>query len=501
MKDEQRTEWVMGWLENRMSVEEAEAFDAELAKDADLAEECAILSELISCFHDLDKGVEPSAAFHQNLMAKLCLEQEQTERKLVNHRMGEAEESRKTEGEPVSTKKARKTMPKVISAFRQSAVFKRLPVIAGGMAACLLLFYFFGSGGLVGGSRKSDMQYSMSNTSGSAGSSSSNNWGGGTAPGASMSPAPQAPSVSSSITVNDEYGLSDSKSKYGYDGAEAYDRMEEAPSLEMAPGSTATAAPPATDGGNRAPGGGQVSGSQAPVEQKIIRTGNMRLEVERFDAAASAIKAAVASLGGYVTSESSYIIDGGERKTGSMQVKVPFDRYDALVGQAEAVGKVLDSSVRAEDVTAQYIDLKARIEVYGTKYQRLLALLEQSGELETVLSIEKELAVTNAELESLKGQMRYLLDKTDYSTLDISLTEKWIEAVEVRLTGFEGFVQSVTESFNLGTNGLIRSVGNLVIWFAGNLAGFALFAVLAVLCWFLWLRRWWKQRKEQKAYK
>ena len=244
---------------------------------------------------------------------------------------------------------------------------------------------------------------------------------------------------------------------------------------------------------------GQI-GEQKPVEQKIIRNGNINLEVDKYDGAVAAIKAMVATLGGYVTSENSYLIEvEPERKSGSLSIKIPFNNYESMVGQASTVGKVLQSSVWSEDVTAQYIDLSARINVYEIKYQRLLALLEKSGELETILAVENELANANAELESLKGQMRYLLNRTDYSTLDISITEKRVDLVQIRLTGFGGFAQRVGESFNYGTNALIRGLGDRVIWLAGNLAGFAFVAALILLVWILWLRRLLRKRKEKST--
>jgi len=244
-------------------------------------------------------------------------------------------------------------------------------------------------------------------------------------------------------------------------------------------------------------GGAPAQSNQAPSGQKIIRSGNIRMEVEHYGEAAASIKSLVNSLGGYVTSENSYVVDyadGRERRYGNISVKVPFDRYEQLFQQTQSLGKVMESGVWADDVTAQYVDLQARIAVFETKYQRLLALLQQSGELETILKIENELASTNADLESLKGQMRYLLSRTDYSTLDINLMEKPIETVEIRATGFAAFGERVGEAFVTGVNRVIRSIGNLIVWLARNIIGLIVFALILWLVWLLGYRRWRKRR-------
>ncbi|MCL1849103.1 MAG: DUF4349 domain-containing protein [Clostridiales bacterium] len=245
----------------------------------------------------------------------------------------------------------------------------------------------------------------------------------------------------------------------------------------------------------------QASAAQKPPVQKIIRTGYIGLEADSYDEAYAAIKALAGSLGGYVFYEETYIMgiyNGYERKGGSVQVKVPYDAFDELTEQLESLGKIHDSNIRAEDVTAQYIDIQARLGVYETKYQRLLALLTQSGELESILAVERELAYTSAELDSLKGQLRYLLDRTDYSTLNINLYEKSPEATEVRLTGFAGLAQRTREAFNLGVNSLIRTLGDAVVLLARNITGIAFLAILVFLLWILLIRKWLQRRRDAR---
>ena len=83
----QMIERITDRIEGRMDAEKASAFDLELTGNEKLAEEYALMDALLSSLGDLDADTAPSADFHQNLMAKLRLESEQTERKLVSQMM------------------------------------------------------------------------------------------------------------------------------------------------------------------------------------------------------------------------------------------------------------------------------------------------------------------------------------------------------------------------------------------------------------------------------
>ncbi|MCL2166956.1 MAG: DUF4349 domain-containing protein [Clostridiales bacterium] len=479
MKDEQRTERIMDWLEGRLSAEDSEAFATEREKDASLAEESALMSDLISSLRDLDADVLPSAAFHQSLMARLSLE-EDSERKPVND-MTEEQEGIRAAGLQDKRENEAKEVQRKGSGRKLLAFIGRRRGLLAVAACCLVVIVLFAGSGGMRSLQRSDFY-------------SANSGGGSTTSGMPSASTP-SPSVVAPAMPSPEMVLRD---EYGYDTGMAMNSAADTYRLEKEADLPMAEAAPVWEEAEEDINGMQDAGTGGAFEQKIIRTGYINLEVDSFDEALTAIKTMTEAQGGYVTSESSYIVDGRERKAGQIQVKVPYSRYDMLAGQAETLGKVLDSSSYAEDVTAQYIDLMARIGVYETKYTRLLALLEQSGELETILSIEKELAVTNAELESIKGQMRYLQSRTDYSTLDISLTEKMIESVVVRLTGFPGFVSDVKSAFNMGTNSMIRSISNLILWLVYHLATIVVIGLLFLICWTLWRRRRGKRGKAKK---
>lgn len=151
--------------------------------------------------------------------------------------------------------------------------------------------------------------------------------------------------------------------------------------------------------------------SDKPVskERLVIYTGSLALLVPAVEPSLEKFLARVDALGGYL----------GSRNENTVTVRVPAERFEALVDEVAGMGTVLSRRVQARDVTAQYRDLRIRIENAERSRQRLLALLERAEKMEDVLKIEAQLTRVTAELESMKGQLRLLADQIALSTLTV----------------------------------------------------------------------------------
>jgi hypothetical protein len=83
-----------------------------------------------------------------------------------------------------------------------------------------------------------------------------------------------------------------------------------------------------------------------------------------------------------------------------------------------------NKSIRINDVTAEYIDVEARMKVKKESEAHYLELLRQARSLEETLSIEAQLSELRTEIESAEGRLKFLKNQVDYSTLRISFTEQ-----------------------------------------------------------------------------
>jgi hypothetical protein len=178
-------------------------------------------------------------------------------------------------------------------------------------------------------------------------------------------------------------------------------------------------------------------------DRMIIYNGYVYLEATNIDEAVMKIRSLAERYGGYVASSNRYTYD--EEVRAEIVIRVPKDKFHAAIQEIESYGKVLNEGVTSEDITQQYIDLKARLSNLQHQEKRLLEILEIAKNVDEVLAIEKELERVRGEIERLQGQINYLERSVEMSIISISLTKpkpsfkppsmKWGEVLEAALTG------------------------------------------------------------------
>jgi archaellum component FlaC len=188
-----------------------------------------------------------------------------------------------------------------------------------------------------------------------------------------------------------------------------------------------------------------VKESLAPTinERMIIYTGYISLETNDIDGTIAMIRSLADRYGGYVASSNKYMYD--EEVRAEIVIRVPKDKFHAAIQEIESYGKVLNENVNSEDITQQYIDLKARLSNLQHQEKRLLEILELAKNVDEILAIEKELERVRGEIESLQGQINYLERNVEMSIISINLTKpkpsfkppsmNWGEVLETALTG------------------------------------------------------------------
>lgn len=157
------------------------------------------------------------------------------------------------------------------------------------------------------------------------------------------------------------------------------------------------------------------------IQRKLIRIASIVLQVEDVPRVVQQVKRVAESLNGYVASLSQSQID--ERRSASITIRVPSERYSEALIQLQALGRVVNLSERAQDVTEEFIDIDARLRNLKRSEEHLLTLLKRSAKVSELLSVEKELANRRSEIERLEGRLRYLSHQTALSTIDVTLLE------------------------------------------------------------------------------
>ena len=160
-----------------------------------------------------------------------------------------------------------------------------------------------------------------------------------------------------------------------------------------------------------------------PAGAMLVRQGQASIEVRRLGDAVPKVRAAAAQLGGFVANAT---IRSGRDETNSatLELRVPTDRFDALVNALDGLGRVESVAASAQDVGDEYVDLAARAANARRVEARLTEMLAtRTGKLSDVLTLEQELARVREEIERYQARLAFLQRRTALSTLDITLHE------------------------------------------------------------------------------
>ena len=173
----------------------------------------------------------------------------------------------------------------------------------------------------------------------------------------------------------------------------------------------------------------KVDSPSLPPQERAMRiTVEMSVVVRHRDAAVSALRAALADVGGYVGNGSV----SGPDSTGSasFEVKVPAARVGAFRTALRALGDVRSDTEKAEDVTEARADVQARLANARAEEGRMLALLtDKTGNLADVVAVEKELARVRETIERIEAEERVLSGQIAMATVKVEL-ETSFEASE-----------------------------------------------------------------------
>ncbi|MEU9331708.1 DUF4349 domain-containing protein [Streptomyces sp. NPDC048290] len=177
-------------------------------------------------------------------------------------------------------------------------------------------------------------------------------------------------------------------------------------------------------GGQKAdPSDGEESGDDLPASH-VIRTASLTVQVKDVPKALREARSAIEGAGGHVGEEHTSR-DEDDAEYTEVTLRVPADRYDAVLGDLEGVGsgKLLDRSTKAEDVTEQVVDVESRIQTQRASVNRIRDLMDQAERLSDVVTLEGELSRRQADLESLLARQSSLKDRTTLATISLILTE------------------------------------------------------------------------------
>jgi len=254
-------------------------------------------------------------------------------------------------------------------------------------------------------------------------------------------------------------------------------------------GSNGTVAPQPIKGApDQAAGGGtSYAADTLPAIEgpRVIRQAQLALNVKSgaFDNALADVRRLVQLQGGFISgtdAQANPATSDQQIRTGVVSFMVPAAKFDDTIDQLSKLGKVQNEHITGQDVSAQYVDLQARLANAQAQRDAMLALLRKAQTVSDIIAVQAQLGQITGLIEQLKGQINYLDHNTAFSSVSVTLTEAGAPAPTTQTDSW-GFVTALNDA----AHNFVATVNYVIT----GLGAVGPIVILLGLGYLLWRRR------------
>lgn len=195
-------------------------------------------------------------------------------------------------------------------------------------------------------------------------------------------------------------------------------------------------------------------------DKKIIKTAHITMELKDYSNYNKNIHNSIKRFGAYIAGEEQ--TQSSSTIENTITIKVPVEQFEDLMNSFSGDGiKILEKKITTEDVTAEVVDTKGRVEAKKEVRQQYLALLKQARSMKDILEVQNEINTITEELESASGRVKYLTHQAAYSTVNL----KYFQYLNADNKPDEepGFFTKIKDAFVSGATG----IGSFIIGLIG----------------------------------
>jgi uncharacterized protein DUF4349 len=155
---------------------------------------------------------------------------------------------------------------------------------------------------------------------------------------------------------------------------------------------------------------------------KVVKTAALSLGLKRgtFSQQVEQATLIAGRHGGFVQSSQ---VTQAKLQSGTLTVRVPASQFEAALHELTGLGKVRSEQISGQDVTAQFVDLRARLKNWESQEAVLLGLMGKATSIADSIRVQQQLSDVQLQIEQIRGQLNVLSDQADMSTITVSMFE------------------------------------------------------------------------------
>jgi hypothetical protein len=217
-----------------------------------------------------------------------------------------------------------------------------------------------------------------------------------------------------------------------------------------------------------------TAGDAVATGPMIARTAELTLTTNDFDQARARLEEILKRHSGYL-GQLNVNAPAGAGRTLDATLRIPADQRDAAITEVKKLGRVETESQTGEEVTAQYVDLEARLSNARNTEQRLTDMLrERTGKLADVLAVEEAVSRVRGEIEQMEAEKKNLTKRVEFLTLQVRIAEDYRAQLHLAPDSILGrFRNAAIQGYRFMTEGVVALVlfllsygPSLLIWAA-----------------------------------
>lgn len=163
-------------------------------------------------------------------------------------------------------------------------------------------------------------------------------------------------------------------------------------------------------------------GQNQPISEKfVIKTAELTIEVKDLNQIKKQLNSLLKQYDAYIQRES--MDDYSSGINDYIEIRVKADQFDSLLTGIKQLGKLTYLSITSEDVTADVIDVQARLDTKLKVAQQYKQLLKRCKTVSEVMEVSEALRRIQEEIESMQARLKYYQSQSSYSTVKLTLVQ------------------------------------------------------------------------------
>jgi hypothetical protein len=164
-------------------------------------------------------------------------------------------------------------------------------------------------------------------------------------------------------------------------------------------------------------------------------------------------------------------------RNGVITFMVPSAKFDETIDLLGKMGKLKNEHISGNDVSAQYVDLQARLANQMAQRDAMLVLLKRAQSISDIIAVQNQIGQITGQIEQLKGQIQYIEHNTTFSTVTVNMLEAGAPA-QVQRQDTWGFATALSD----GAHNFVTTI-NYVVTGLGAIGPVLVLLGLGYLLW------------------